>query len=196
VSPGFGDFPARFMGAKAVHVCPMPFEYQRALVDEFRKTKIAVTLDPHEPVREDNLEAWRAVIEHLQLFFVSHEEMRLDGAAADPRGSMQRLEGRYETQSYLLKRGDEGGLHYDAGESRFIEWQSRCTAAVDTTGAGDAFAGGVLAGWLKGEPWERAHQRGVVTASFAIESWGPAALIAATPADAERRLAEWYGAPS
>jgi sugar/nucleoside kinase (ribokinase family) len=193
VSPGYGDFPERFLGAKAVHVCPMPFPYQRDLVARFAHTRTAVTLDPHETVREDNLAEWKAVLEHVELFFVSHEELLLDGAAADLRAALMRLEGRYATQSFLLKCGSEGGVLFDVNDDRFTEWTARATESVDTTGAGDAFAGGLLAGWIRGESWEQALRRAVVSASFAIESWGPHALIAATPEAAERRLAEWFG---
>jgi ribokinase len=63
---------------------------------------------------------------------------------------------------------------------------------VDPTGAGDAFAAGVLAGWLRGEPHERALQRGIVGASFAVEDWGPAGIFRATPDAAEARLREWF----
>jgi hypothetical protein len=33
----------------------------------------------------------------------------------------------------------------------------------------------------------------VVTASFAIEDWGAAGLLAATPEQAEQRLRAWFG---
>jgi sugar/nucleoside kinase (ribokinase family) len=65
---------------------------------------------------------------------------------------------------------------------------------VDPTGAGDAFATGVVAGLLRGESAERALRRGLVSTSFALEDWGPRALLRATPSDAERRLAEWFSA--
>ena len=65
---------------------------------------------------------------------------------------------------------------------------------VDTTGAGDAFAVGFLCGLLRGEPPARALARAVVSASFAIEDWGAAALLRATPEAANERLRDWFGA--
>ncbi|MEO5617347.1 MAG: carbohydrate kinase family protein [Candidatus Eisenbacteria bacterium] len=205
VSPRIEDFPDGFLGARVIHVCPMPFEYQRGLVVELARTGVrgaaeavpsaavavaALSLDPHEPVREDNLRLWKPLLERLALFFVSHEELLLNGAAADPGSALKRLTGRTVGQCFLLKRGDAGGLHLDADSEAFTPWTARGTP-LDTTGAGDAFAGGVLAGRILGDSWERALQRGVVSSSFAIESWGPRALIAATPETAERRLGAW-----
>jgi sugar/nucleoside kinase (ribokinase family) len=63
---------------------------------------------------------------------------------------------------------------------------------VDHTGAGDAFALGLVLAHLEGLPMDDCLQRAVVTSSFAVEGWGPEALLTATRADAEGRLREWY----
>ena len=63
---------------------------------------------------------------------------------------------------------------------------------VDATGAGDAFAGGFLAGLVTHRDVNRALEQGIVSASFAIEDWGGRGLMAATPAVAAERHAEWF----
>jgi len=193
VSPDFGDFPARFRDANVIHVCPMPFKDQRALIDALAETDSTLSLDPHETVREDNLASWGELLASVDLFFLSHEELRLNDAAADPRAALRRLEHSERPRLILLKTGAEGGLLLDTGDARFAEWKSRAMRVVDPTGAGDAFAGGFLSGWLRMEPMERALHRGVVSASFAIETWGPRGLIEASPATAKQRLEQWYG---
>jgi sugar/nucleoside kinase (ribokinase family) len=68
-------------------------------------------------------------------------------------------------------------------------WAPWATRVVDATGAGDAFAGGWLAGRLNDLPLEQCAAMGVVSASFALEDWGARGLLAATPSEARRRLA-------
>jgi hypothetical protein len=50
-----------------------------------------------------------------------------------------------------------------------------------------------VAAHLEGLVVDACLRRAVVTASFALESWGSDALIATTPEDAGERLQSWYG---
>ena len=194
VSPTIADVPEPWLGATLIHVCPTPFDVQRRLVEDLARRGAKLSLDPHEPVRDDNLADWSDVFTRLELFFVSHEEVRIDPRDESPDQMLRSLRGHFPRRALLLKCGGEGGIVHDVREGREVRWQARTTRVADATGAGDAFAGGFLAGWIRGEPVEQALRRAVVSASFAIESWGPAAIIAATPAAAERRLRDWFGA--
>ena len=66
---------------------------------------------------------------------------------------------------------------------------------ADPTGAGDSFAGG-LVGYLARAPkldhatLRRAMLHGTATASFCVESLGPAGLWALTPEDVNKRVAQ------
>ena len=192
-SPTPGDVAGRFADARAFHLSPTPLVCQRPLLEALApRAEVWLSLDPHDPVREDNLERWREALALLDVFFVSEEELQLGGVAGDPRSALARLAGgrlRYA----LLKRGAAGGLLYDARTQETRAWAARAAQVVDPTGAGDAFAGGFLSGLLAGEDVAGALERGVVSASFALEAWGAAGLIAATPQDARRRRAEWFG---
>ena len=66
------------------------------------------------------------------------------------------------------------------------------SGVIDVTGAGDAFAGGFLAGWLRDGDIARSIAQGVVSASLAIEDWGCRGLDRATPQQAQERLAGWF----
>lgn len=185
VSPLPDAIPPEWRGAPAFHLCPMPIEVQRTLVEALFGRFLS--LDPFLRLRPDTLETMRGILARVDVLFLSEDEMELP-EVADLRDLAR---GRLAT--LVFKRGARGGTLFDArGKGAVVNWEPRVVQVVDPTGAGDAFAAGVLAGWLRGEPHERALQRGVVGASFAVEDWGPAGIFGATPEAAEARLREWF----
>ena len=195
VSPRPADFPAHYREARAIHLAPMPFEIQSALVQALAPNReTALSLDPHEPIREQNLEAWRAVLANVDALFVSEDELRLPAAVLDPRAALRALAGAGGRLRFVaFKRGRAGGLLYDARERAFMEWPPVPRLSGDPTGAGDAFAGGFLAAIVAGRTLESALDQAIVSASFALEDWGANGLLAATREEADRRLREWLG---
>ena len=192
-SPAPGDVTGRFAAARAFHLSPTPLECQRRLVEELGgRAGVLISLDPHDAVREESLEAWRDVLARVDVFFVSEEELKLPGLRHDPAGTLARLAGG-RLRHVLLKRGAAGGVLYDTQTHELTGWAPRTTELADPTGAGDAFAAGFLAARLAGESAAGALERGVVSASFALETWGAAGLITATASAARRRRAEWFG---
>ena len=151
-----------------------------------------VSIDPHRPVTEETLDEWREALADADAFFPGQDELLLEGVEEDPHRALPRLvNGRL--RFVVFKRGAKGGILYDAHEKCFHSWEARASTVLDHTGAGDAFALGLVLAHLEGLAMDACLQRAVVTASFAIEGWGPEALMTATRADAEGRLREWYG---
>ena len=203
VSPGPELLPAEWSAARAFHLAPMPFDVQRALLTALRAPAFAkatagkphpvpfVSIDPDRPVTEETLHEWREVLADADAFFPGEDELLLEGAQTEPHRALPRLvSGRL--RFVVFKRGAKGGILYDAHDERFHSWDARASDVVDQTGAGDAFAVGLVLAHLEGLPIEACLRRAVVTASFAVGGWGPDALFTATRADAEARLREWY----
>jgi sugar/nucleoside kinase (ribokinase family) len=98
----------------------------------------------------------------------------------------------------LIKKGENGAIAYvrtpGDSESRVFIWPAfPLEEVVDPTGAGDAFAGGVLgalarAGSFRLESLRHAVAVGTVMASFDVEAFGPARLKELTLDDVEKRL--------
>ncbi len=195
VSPTAGDVPAAWRSARMFHLGPTPIGMQEQIVPALGAGGAFVSVDPHELVTEATFERWRALLAHADAFFPSEDELRLDGAKDDPRPSLKRLaSGRL--RFVFAKRGAGGGVLFDAREDRFHEWRARTADFVDPTGAGDGFAAGFLTAHLEGRSVDECLERAVVTASFAIQAWGPEAYLAATRADAEARRRAWYARES
>jgi sugar/nucleoside kinase (ribokinase family) len=218
VSPSPDTIPPEWREARAFHLCPMPIEVQAALVEALPGRFLS--LDPFLLLRPDTLEAWRGLLARVNALFLSEDEMELP-EVEDLRelatGRLATIVFKRGARGGTLFTSGGGPLIVDpppypfdtsecvgAGHGstdraafrciapRVLTWEPRAAEVVDPTGAGDAFAAGVLAGWLRGEPHERALQRGIVGASFAIEDWGPAGIFRATPDAAEARLRAWF----
>jgi cytidine kinase len=193
VSPSRQEIPSHCYEARAFHIAPMPFDRQRDLVEALAPRREAgLSIDPHEPVTEASLERWRGVLTKVDALFVSEDEMRLAEAEDDPRAALRRLAGgRLRFVAY--KRGHRGGLLYDVKSDQFIEWPAVPRLTGDPTGAGDAFAGGFLAGVVAGGSLEDSLDRATISVSFCLEDWGARGLMRATPGEANRRRREWLG---
>lgn len=197
ISPTFDDIPAEYWGAKAIHLAPMPIARQHDIAARVAERAAVtstpgpfVSLDPYELVRDDNLEQWSHVLECVDAFFPSEDEMRITG---DVEPAMRRIAGP-RMRFVALKRGVNGGHLLDLRSGKTQSWTAQPQAAVDVTGAGDAFVGGFLAGLCSDKSTELAIQQGIVAASFAIEDWGARGLLAATPEQAHGRWHNWFGA--
>jgi len=189
-SPRLDHVPAGWRAARAFHVAPMPFAVQAHLVAGLRASvRGLIALDPWLPLGTETMAGWRHVLSDVDVLFVGEDE--LEARDEDVGAVARRLSGG-RLSLLFLKRGARGGVACTLPEGGRHEWKAHAKDAVDPTGAGDAFATGTLAGLLRGDPVERALQRGVVSASFAVEDWGAAALLRATPDEAEQRLRIWF----
>ncbi|WP_051978784.1 carbohydrate kinase family protein [Edaphobacter aggregans] len=88
-----------------------------------------------------------------------------------------------------IKCAAEGVIAHVAGATEWVRIPAVQVTLVDATGAGDAFSGGVLAGFVaKDDPIE-ALLYGVVSASFCVEGRDFAGLVAATGEKASDHVA-------
>jgi len=188
-SPRLEHLPPAWRAARAFLVAPMPFEVQAHLVAALRASLPGlIALDPYLPLGDATLAQWRGVLSQVDILFLGEDELEAPGE--DEAHVVERLAGG-RLSLLFLKRGARGGVAVALPEGRRHRWTGRALEVVDPTGAGDAFAAGTLAGLLRGDPMETAVLRGVVSASFAVEDWGCAGLLRATPAAAAERLRQW-----
>jgi len=187
VSPRYAELPTAWRRAAAFHLAPMPRSVQSGLVESLGAERRALlSIDPYDLLDEELLPRWRALLERVDVLFLSEDEMLLDGEAVAAAG---RLAAGRDAQ-VVFKRGRRGGVFLHQGQQQ--KWLPRAAEEVDPTGAGDAFAAGFLAARLRQLPTRRALQQGVVAASFALAGQGPDGLLVATPAAASERLAGWF----
>ncbi len=86
------------------------------------------------------------------------------------------------------KLGSAGSLVCEAQTGTLYRVPTVSAQVVDTTGAGDAYCGGFLAGLVAGCPVFECAAMGTVSASYVIEAYGALATTRPNDADRDRRL--------
>ncbi|HWF74878.1 MAG TPA: PfkB family carbohydrate kinase [Solirubrobacteraceae bacterium] len=186
------DIPAGWLAAERpphVHVAAMRTDAAEALVDRLRRDapSCVITLDTHGEYVADYRERLLALAAKVDAFMPSREELAVLVGYDDPARAVIEL-ATLPTPVIIVKLGPDGCLVRDARSGLVHRVGVSKVAAVDATGAGDAFCGGFLAGLAEGlEPVEAAR-RGAVSAAFAVTDFGSLALASVTAAMARERL--------
>lgn len=147
-----------------------------------------VTLDASDPfvVREIRDTVWHILEEYVSVVFLNADEaMGLTGMAPDE--AVYEIARRTDVRTVVVKLGARGSLVLEDGLLHRIGIQK--VQAIDTTGAGDAYAAGFLYGLAKGwGPVERARL-GAAVAGLAVAQIGAVvkdrAVLASTVAEIE-----------
>jgi adenosine kinase len=139
-----------------------------------------------------------------QIARVGGEELRegVDGAAAlllnEYEFALLQEKTGYTAAQLLAKiplvvvtRGAKGATIYAEGKEITIP-VAPPRHVEDPTGAGDAFRGGLLKGYMHGLPWEIAGRIGALTATYCLEVSGTQGQHY-TPAEFQKRFCEIFG---
>jgi len=190
LAPRASEIPAQMAAdLRACHIAPMPIDRQAELVAWAKQRGAHVTLDPHIDWIRGHEDAWRRLLPQVDVFLPSREEScALLGDWPGAEAAARRL-AELGAAVTCLKLGPEGAVVYQAADGAVWRCDSALTDPVDTTGCGDAFCGGFLAGWCEAGDLRTAILYGTVSASFVGEDFGAAHALVRDQAEARRRLA-------
>lgn len=124
-------------------------------------------------------------LEHLTAFLPSEAEIARIWRPATIEGWLKENAVRYNCHM-VAKLGERGALVCQASTGVLTHVPAFPARVVDTTGAGDAFCGGLIAGLVAGESLVTAAAMGTVSASYVVEAYG--ALEASLPTADERQV--------
>jgi sugar/nucleoside kinase (ribokinase family) len=105
-----------------------------------------------------------------RFFFPNADEAAVLSGATDPETQLDILAKGYPI--VVLKRGKDGAITTEVGSGRRVSASAPSVAVVDTSGAGDAFLGGFLGAYLRGEGIEASLRRGVELGSRSVTRLG------------------------
>lgn len=191
-SPTLADVDA--IEVRYAHIAPMPTVLQIAFARNLRERGaevISVDVDNHElgPVTPREQNEWQAFLADIDLFLPSRQDVEtlLPGKSMpDALRALREL--APDTAVIAIKQGADGAIVHAAGEADYYAVPSIADVVVDATGAGDAFSGGANRGYARSRSALEAVLCGSVSASFAIASSGPTALVEAAHGEACARL--------
>jgi sugar/nucleoside kinase (ribokinase family) len=141
-------------------------------------TTVAFTLSDGFCVDRHRAEFLDLVEHRIDILFANSDEICSLYEVDDIEEAARRVQGHCSIA--CLTRSEEGSVVLTAGGERIVV-PAAPTDVVDTTGAGDLYAAGFLAGWARGADLETAGRMAAIAAAEAISHLGarPQADLAA-----------------
>ena len=181
------EIPARCLDGLAYHIASAPAPHQIALVAALRRPGRFISLDPHESWVIDHAAAIHGALAGVDFFLPSEIEARLLYGSNAPELAAREF-AQLGPKVVVIKMGGEGSLVYETAGDRLTHVPAYPAQVQDVTGAGDAYCGGFLAGYLITSDPVAAAQHGTVSASYVAEAVGALATAQPTRAEAQARL--------
>ena len=176
------------------HIAPMATSSQLGFINHLADKRINFTLDlaavkdeidPRDIQKQGGLKECR-------IFLPSEQEvLAIWGRPVDH--ALLRLISTEGPEVVAVKMGEKGSLVYDRDRDIVYSVPALAVDARDTTGAGDAYCGGFMAGYAATGSALQATLMATVSASYAVEHFGALNFLSANFGDAEDRLAELRG---
>lgn len=181
------EIPPEHLDGSAYHLAPVPTNLQAELLGTVKRSQCLVSLDPHVSWitgREDEIEG---MLGQVDFFLPSEVEAERLYGSRDVEAAAQSL-ARLGPRAVVIKLGSSGSLVVDGIHNQPMHIPIYPAAAIDPTGAGDAYCGGFLAGYLLTEDPVAAAQYATVSASYIVETVGALAVEQPSPEEAQERL--------
>ena len=191
LKPLFSEMPVDYVQATGIHIQWGDPSEQTHLISDLRaqNAKVVVSCEPAMTQQEDGLAENTAVLQAVDLFSPDRTEAYALTRETEPWPMVDMLL-HAGARMVALRMGAAGSLVGTANGEYYHVPAVPPAAFVDVTGAGNAYCGGFLVGLGRGEHVAQAAARAAVSASFAIEQFGPPKINASTRAEALKRM-QW-----
>jgi sugar/nucleoside kinase (ribokinase family) len=170
--------PAAIAGARIVYLegylwdPEQPRAAMEAAIDHARSagTKVAFTLSDGFVVERHRADFLRLIDERkIDILFANEQEFLHLARGTDLLPAINDFAGKVPT--LVVTRSERGALACSGGERAHVAAEP-IEKLVDTTGAGDLFAAGFLAGQARGKSLEDSLRLGAIAASEVIQHYG------------------------
>jgi len=190
-------YPANFaeqlqaQGVRAVHLLSRGLPNDPDMIARIALSGIRISL---EPIIEDGMDATHRervldCLPYVEIFSPGIGELRVLMDDLAPGPALVALADRGPAL-VALRRGAAGSLVYQRDSQRMLRVPAARAHVVDVTGAGNAYAGGMLVEWCESRQLELAAAAATVSAALTIEQIGPPKITPALLAEARQRRAQ------
>ncbi len=175
--------------ARGVHLGIHPEQPPLDLLHRLRANGTVVSVEPFRPAPSPPAPAdLHALLAVTDIFSPNRREAESLVGSGEPESLIARLV-EAGARVVTLRLGGDGSLVHDAATRETQHIPAVKTNVVDVTGAGNAYGGGFLVGWVETGDLRAAGLRGSTAASFLVDQVGlPAARLAELRTEAQRRL--------
>ena len=171
---GRGPSPASYLGARGFHVAPQTpvgtAENVRTLSELPHRPVVTVDILSDEYI-DRRLYADLGFVRGASAFLPSEAEIVRIWGPSDIGAWLRETALRLKCHM-AAKLGERGSLVCDAKSGVLIYTPAHPVKVVDTTGAGDGYCGGFVAGLAAGWPLAECAAMGAVSASYVVEACG------------------------
>lgn len=181
VFPGASDLLRReeipwdfFREARFVHLSSFTDPALASLQEEVLASlppEVKVSFDPGEVYAARGKDFLLPLLKRTQVFFANRREIALLTGKEEEEGAREIL--ALGPEVVACKEGKKGARFFTREEDFAVP--APAVEAVDTTGAGDVFAAGFLAGLLLGRPLLSCARLAVAAAARSVRGWGRSA---------------------
>ncbi|WP_456450143.1 carbohydrate kinase family protein [Palaeococcus sp. (in: euryarchaeotes)] len=169
---GETEIPKEYLKAKIFHIAPIPPEEQLKVVKRLEGKRVALDFNPTYMEEYRSRRAiLREIISRVEVVFPNEREARTITGASSIEEAAEIMHS-WGAKLVIITRGERGVLVYDGSFREFGALEIGREEIVDPTGAGDAFAGGFLAFYVKGKPLEDCIIQGLHRAREVLKKKG------------------------
>ncbi len=187
--------PSDYLDAKTIHICPLEPDIQLMLLAYLQGYINTISLDLDDSIlKTTSRETLPQLLHKVNILQVAEEKvLGLFKGRLENIWEMVEALADYGLEIIVIKRGNQGQYLYDCYSKKRWIIPAYPARVMDTTGCGDAFCGGFLAGYHNTyDPLESAL-RGNISTSISIEGTGAFYSMEVLSGLAEARLEKLRG---
>ena len=182
--------PDAYWAARGFHFGVHPESPNLRIMQALQERGVTVSVEPFREASRPLTDAELcALLTSCKIFSPNLVEAETLVGSGEPMALIQRLTDA-GASIVALRMGADGSLVHSAATREMHHIPAVKTTVIDPVGAGNAYCGALLVGWLETGDLRRAGLYAAVAASFLVEQYGLPAPHAELCTEAARRLVE------